>query len=128
VVGQPVKLLLTYTNTSDHPCLGNTGSKAAGCHDLQVYQADGNGQAQSLVWDEYGDQPTPPCPPGAFMQVLAPGASATTTVLWSQTSCPGASSATCPESQVPSGHYLVWGTWSFLPLGAQASTFDIIGS
>jgi hypothetical protein len=122
--GEPVDITLTYLNPTAVACTANVGSTTPGCSDAYVYQSSSPPFVGLEVWDadstaEGGETP---CPPGTYESVLPADSFVATQFIWRQVQC---TVSGCPQSQVPPGSYLVWGTWGFDFDGSNAVTVTI---
>ena len=105
--GEAVTLTATATNAGGSPCVLPTGICLP-----QIQIADSNG---TLVWDRAATVVV--CTFGQ-PSALAPGATATQTVVWDGKHCVGRTPESCPGQPVPGGTYKASANWS----GASGST------
>jgi hypothetical protein len=59
---------------------------------------------------------------------MAAGSSVTVQFTWDQVQCLDFNIPPCPQTPVPAGHYLVWGSWGFDYDVSTTSTFEITGT
>ncbi len=127
--GEPVTITLTYLNPTAVACSANVGSRAPGCSDAFVYQSSGPPFVGPEVWDAQATPQGrgPPCPAGNDEEPIPADSFVTTQFVWNQVECTGPSvyASGCPQSQVPAGNYLVWGTWGFDYEGSNAAPVEI---
>ena len=127
--GQPVTITLTYLNPTAVTCSANIGSTTAGCSDAFVYQSSGTPLVGAQVWDAHA---TPqgegsPCPTGLYEAPIPAHSFVAVQYVWHQVQCTDnlAVSPPCPQSQVPPGNYIVWGSWGFDYDGSNAVSVEI---
>ena len=127
--GEPVTITLTYLNPTAVTCAANIGSATPGCSDAFVFQSSGTPLVGPRVWDAHASPQGegPPCPMGLYEAPMPAHSFVAVQFVWHQVQCtgPDLNPSGCPESQVPPGNYIVWGSWGFDYDGSDAVSVDI---